>query len=108
MSCIEDTISGGGYHYNFVPISVNAPYSSEVLCGGTNPNEIILNEFHGGGKKKKKKKKKKSKKLKKSNRSRIVNRSKKSKSKSKKIYKRKSLSKKSLKKRSKKSRKSLK
>lgn len=104
MSCIEDTIPGGGYHYNFVPISVNAPYSSEVLAGGTNPNEFILNEFHGGGKKKKKK----SKKLKKSNRSRMVNRSKKSKSKSKKIYKRKSLSKKSFKKRSKKSRKSLK
>ena len=55
MSCIEDSTQGGGYHYNFVPISVNAPYSSEVLAGGTNPNEIIM---QGGGKKKKKKSKK--------------------------------------------------
>ena len=77
------------------------------LHGGYSPiydNTTLDFKQLGGGKKKRK-----SRKLKKSNRSRMISRSKKSRSKSnKKIYKKKSLSKKSLKKKSKKSRKSLK
>ena len=79
---------GGGLHGGYSPIIDNTTIDFQL----------------GGGKKKRK-----SRKLKKSNRSRMISRSKKSRSKSnKKIYKKKSLSKRSFKKKSKKSRKSLK
>tara|TARA_B100001057_G_C22326332_1_gene747702 strand:+ start:345 stop:638 length:294 start_codon:yes stop_codon:yes gene_type:complete len=94
--CIEDFSSGisfqglgGGLHGGYSPMYDNTTLDFQQLGGG--------------------KKKRKSRKLKKSNRSRMISRSKKSRSRSnKKIYKKKSLSKKSLKKKSKKSRKSLK
>ena len=101
--CAED-YGGGGYYFNLNDAVGGT--GMPAVVGGPDYTTLGFSELNGGGKKKKNKK---SRKLKKSNRSIMISRSKKSKSRSnKKVYKKKSLSKKSFRKKSKKSKKSLK
>ena len=95
--CVED-IGGGGYHLGDAIITGQA----EILPG-LFINDGDYSSIGGGGKRRKK-----SRKLRKSNKTRMISRSKKSRSRSnKKVYRKKSLSKKSFKKKSRKSRKLL-